>query len=166
MFRKVRDGEVCKDFPDALRSAFEEAVWFDELLSLRDELTHSDVGRCSLDKKTGLVSYIHLGIHESGNPLVIDDIFQKIDYFFEGVNGFTGRVFHYLNSLLNDKPVRQVCGIFSGRIYMRQVIPSLVRDFNSGFCESYRWFDLPGNPRCPFAESCGAYTSIRGEGSR
>ena len=157
MFRKVRDDDVCKDFPDALRSAFQEAVWFDELLSLRDELTHSDVGRCHLDKNKGLVSYIHVGIKKSGCPLVIDDIFARSDYLFEGVNKFLGRVFHYLNSLLTNKPVRQLCDIFFGRGYMRHVIPSMATDLNSGTCESHIWFDLPGNPRCPLADSCGAY---------
>lgn len=161
MFKNIRNGKVCNDFPEALRSAFQEAVWFDELLSIRDELTHSDIGQCHLDKNTGLVLYIHTGIKKSGSGLLIDDIFQKIGFLFEEVNKFLGRVFFHLNSLLKNEPMPQTCGIFNGRVYTRHVIPSMATDFNSGTCDSYRWFDLPDNPKCPFADSCGAYASAK-----
>ncbi len=161
MFKNIRNGKVCNDFPEALRSAFQEAIWFDQLRSIRDELTHSDLGQCHLDKNTGLVTYIHTGLKRSGKSLVIDDIFQKVDFFFEEVNKFLGRVFFYLNSLLKNEPIPQICGFFFGRVYERHVIPSLATDFNSGTCDSHRWFDLPANPKCPFADSCGAYASAK-----
>jgi len=159
MFERVRAGGLGADFPDALKTALANARWFDELRLLRDELTHSSVGQCRLNADTGSVFYMHSGIQRLGKPLIIDDVFKMIDELFEGVNGFLGKVFHHLNSLIKDDPILLMCGIFSNRVYMRRVIPSLVKDVHSGNCDSHRWFDLPGNPRCPLADICGAYPS-------
>lgn len=161
MFRNIQIGNVSSDFPEDLKTAFKDATWFDDLRSIRDELTHLDLGTCHLDKEKGLVSYMHHGIRRSEGYLIIEDIFQRIDLFIKGVNRFLGSVFHFLNSLLKKEPVFEMCGIFSGRGYSRYIVPSETIDFNSGVCDSHTWFDLPDNPRCPFADSCGAYASAK-----
>jgi hypothetical protein len=54
-----------------------------------------------------------------------------------------------------------LCGIFYGRAYTRQVVPSADVTFDSGTCDSHTWFDSAENPRCPFADSCGAYARTK-----
>jgi hypothetical protein len=162
MFQKVRSEGGVKEFPEALKSAFKNTDWFDRLRIIRDELTHLNLGSCHLDKETSKVSYMHHGINLQGKPLIIDDIFLEVDTVFEGVNTFLGSVFHYLNSQLKEDPVFQICGIFFGRVYTRHVGPHDSLGFDGGTCDSHVWFDSPENPRCPFAENCGAYASAKG----
>jgi hypothetical protein len=160
MFRKMQLQEHVNDFPHEIKAAFESAIWFNELRIMRDELTHLSLGSCHLDQATSKVSYMHQGIRNQDKPLIIDDIFAELERFFCGVNEFLGRVFHFLNSRLENKRVQQTCGIFSGRMYIRNVSPHEATDFNGGVCESFKWFDQPEEPRCSFAENCGAYKSV------
>lgn len=162
MFQKVRSEEGVKDFPGPLKFAFKNSDWFDKLRVLRDELTHLNLGNCHLNKETSKVVYMHHGIKIHGNPLIIDDIFTELEKFVDGVNTFLGYVFYYLNSQLKDDPVFQVCGIFFGRIYTRHVSPNDAKGFDGGTCDSHVWFDDSENPRCPFADHCGAYASAKG----
>ncbi len=156
-FQNIKKGKVDNNFPEQLAIAVTEASWYDEFRMLRDELTHHDTGSCHRDRDTGKVRYMHGGIKTKGNPLVIDDIFEKIEQTFSDVNQFVGRVFAYLYTQLNDKPVLQYCGIFGGRMYTRHVSPSEAIDFHGGICDAKKWFDLEENPTCIFANECGAY---------
>jgi hypothetical protein len=157
LFRKIQNGELDGVLHVALVAAFKNAAWYENFRKMRDELTHGDVGTCHLDKTTGKVSYMHRGLGNQARALVIEDVFERVESNLDDVNLFLGRVFQYLNTLLSAEPVFQMCGIFSGRVYTREVNPSEPVNFDSGMCTSYQWFDLEGNPACPFSPTCGAY---------
>lgn len=156
-FQNIKNGKIDKNFPEQLVIAVTEASWYDGFRAIRDELTHHDTGSCSKDRDTGKIRYFHHGIKIKDKPLIIEDIFEKIDQTFSDVNQFIGRVFAYLYSQLNDSPVLQFCGIFGGRMYTRYVSPSEAIDFHSGICDAKKWFELEENPTCIFANECGAY---------
>lgn len=157
LFKKVKDGEVSLQFPEPLKIAISEAVWYEEFRVIRDELTHQDTGRCHRNRETNVVSYMHPGITSHGRSLVVDDIFKYINDLFSGVNQFLGRVFAYLYSTLNDDPVRQICGIFQGRAYSRFVRPSEAIDFDGGVCAVKAAILSEENPDCPFMNTCKAF---------
>jgi len=97
-------------------------------------------------------------VKEDGNKcLIIEDAFERIETFKREVNSFEGMIFGVLNQTLKDEEVFQVCGFFGGRAYSRFVRLSDAVDFDSGRCDALRWFEKEGNPRCPFADNCGAY---------
>lgn len=156
-FKNVASGNIDKRFPEQLVIAVQEATWFDGFRKIRDELTHLETGTCHKDKETGKICYMHSGFSIQGKALVINDIFAKIDQTISEANQFIGRIFAYLYSQLDDKPVLQFCGIFGGRMYTRYVSPHEAVDFHSGVCDAHRWFDLEENPTCIFASECGAY---------
>jgi hypothetical protein len=156
-FQNACAGKFDPNFPEYLLEVLKEASWYPELREFRDELTHSDIGSCHLDKKTKKIFYMHTGLGQNGKSLVIDDIFTKLEEFVGNVNSFTGKVFWFLNQQLKDEEVFQMCGIFYGRIYSRYVSPRNAVDFNSGRCDVYRWFEKEENPTCPFVSTCGAY---------
>jgi hypothetical protein len=79
---------------------------------MRDALTHSDIGSCHLDDKSGKVFYMHGGLGTNTKAFVIEDIFSHIDNLMAGINQFMGKVFHCLNGTLEDREVWQMCGIF------------------------------------------------------
>lgn len=157
LFRNARNDVIGDDFPIRLKQAIAQSDWYEELLSIRDELTHSDIGNCWPDKETGTVRYFHHGIHRSGNPLIIDDVMGRILFFIESVNAFLGTVFNFLNTQLKFTTIDQMCGIFFGRLYLRKLPFTTPIDINSGTCVSHKWFDNLDGFTCPLAESCGAY---------
>lgn len=161
LFQKVRGGLLGNDFPDVLKQAIASADWYDELLAIRDELTHSDIGNCRVDRDTKLVTYMHTGIHREGKPLIINDVMGRIQFLIESINNFLGRIFHYLNTQLKITTVDQLCGFFFGRGYLRKVTLAPSIDLNSGICQSHTWFDNDTQFRCPLAGSCGAYESAK-----
>ena len=157
LFQNAFHDKIDDRFPEYLKETIKGAHWYSGLMKIRDELTHSDVGSCHLDRKTDKVSYIHTGFTINGKALVIEDIFEKVDDTFKDVNEFLSKIYGFLNSQLSDNEVWQMCGIFGGRIYSRFVKPSEAIDFNSGRCEAFQWFEKEENPTCPFVETCGAY---------
>lgn len=161
LFRNVRDNVIGDDFPMELKQAILQSDWYDELRSIRDELTHSDIGNCWTDKENGTVSYIHHGIHRSGKPLIIEDVMGRILFLIESVNTFLGTVFNFLNTQLEFTTIDQVCGIFFGRVYLRKLPFTPPININSGTCVSHKWFDNLEGFRCPLAESCGAYSRAK-----
>lgn len=144
-------------FPTELQTAFQSAVWFDELRAIRDELTHSGIGSCHKQAGQNNVTYMHGGILTNKKPLVINDVFGKIEEFINGVNLFLGQIFHFLNSQLKNQPTFALCGFFFGRAYARLIAIEEQIDFNSGTCQSRNWFDSEPDYKCPFADNCGAY---------
>lgn len=157
LFKKVKDGEMPTKFPEELKIAISEAVWYEEFRIIRDELTHQDTGLCHRNRETNVVSYMHSGITSHGRNLVIEDIFKYINDIFAGVNQFLGRVFAYLYSTLKDDPLRQICGIFQGRAYSRFVRPSEAIDFDGGVCAVKEAILSEQNPDCPFMSTCKAF---------
>lgn len=156
-FDNIINGKIDDKFPEQLLIAVKETDWYDELRKLRDELTHLDTGTCHKNKETQKVSYMHSGFSIDGKALIIDDIFLKLEQHIAGVNQFIGRIFSFLLSQLEDKPVLQLCGIFNGRMYTRHVSPFEAKDFHSGTCDAKKWFELDENPSCIFVNECGAY---------
>jgi hypothetical protein len=161
LFQNAFDNKIDERVPEFLRTTIKEANWYPAFRKVRDELTHSDIGSCHRDTKTGKVFYMHSGFQIDGRALVIEDIFGKIEEDFSNVNGFLGKVYAHLNTLLSDKEVWQMCGIFGGRIYSRFVVPSQAIDFNSGYCDAFRWFEKEPDHICPLIERCGAYKNRR-----
>jgi hypothetical protein len=157
LFQKVRSNLLGGDFPTELKQAIAESDWYDELLAIRDELTHSDIGNCWIDRETKLVTYMHTGINRDGKPLIINDVMGRIQFLIESINKFLGIVFHFLNSQLEFTTIDQLCGIFFGRCYLRKLSLEPSIDLNSGICQSHTWFDNEVQFRCPLADSCGAY---------
>ena len=158
MFDKMQSNEISfEKFPNELKKIFQEALWYKELLYLRDELTHASTGSCH--KEGTLVKYIHYGIRIQNEPLICYDIFHKIRELIHSINIFLGAIFRYLNTTLEKAPIEIICGIFYGRAYSRQVEYTYSLNFNSGSCQSKEWFDLPENKdfKCPFVNECGAY---------
>lgn len=156
LFQRINHGELGVDFPAPLKNAFLDAGWYEELLAIRDELTHSDVGFCRLDPTSRLIAYSHQGVSRNGSSLNIPDVFGKLDELISGINLFLGSVFGYLNSQLQPNVIDQLCGIFFGRGYMRRLPLQGEIDFDSGTCQS-RLCDTEAEYRCPFADKCGAY---------
>lgn len=156
-FQGAADGKLDPTIPEQIRRAFEQAPWYPRLRRLRDALTHVGPGSCHLDRATGRVMYFHDAVREGDRVTHIPDIFAVLDAHFQNVNLFLGQVFSGLLVTLKDDEVQQTCGFFGGRVYMRRVRPSEAQSVQSGRCESFRWFELPENPRCPLAASCEAY---------
>ncbi|KQY95138.1 hypothetical protein ASD21_07165 [Caulobacter sp. Root1455] len=143
--------------PPEIATTLADVGWYRRLLHLRDELTHLDTGAVHRDSETRLIRYIHHGLTEQANALVIDDIFEWIDTTLVDVDAWLGQVFHFLNSTLSNAEVTVPCAVVEGRFMMRMVSGKPPVTFHSGRCISAQWFDIPGNPRCPFASECGAY---------
>ncbi|WP_138223340.1 hypothetical protein [Nibricoccus aquaticus] len=157
-FNTAAAGKLDPRTPEPIRAAFCDAKWYHGLRELRDALAHIGPGNCHLNRETGLVMYFHDAIRDEAKLRYISDIFAELTKYFDSVNRFLGQVFGALLATLKDEEVWQMCGIFSGRLYHRFVRPSEAKDFNSGRCDAHSWFDLPDNPRCPFADICSAYS--------
>ena len=157
LFQRIQADELGSDFPQELKAALREAIWYNDLRMIRDELTHSSLGACRLDSTSKEISYVHFGIRKQNEPLQIANVFTKIGIFQTGINLLLGQVFHFLNSLLKPVPMPIPCGMYKGRMYMRMLEISEKIDFDSGACMSRHWFDLEPDYRCPFLETCGAY---------
>ncbi|BDY16020.1 hypothetical protein Sulfitobl28_19900 [Sulfitobacter pontiacus] len=143
--------------PQPIIDEIVSAEWYLPLRYLRDEITHFDVGHCSLDNDTGLVRYAHFGMKKNQKPLIYDNIFLTMDGNFDAVNLFLGKVFKCLLTTLGDTPIQLMCGTTHGRVLMRSIVPTEPLSFDGGICLSHQWFELPENPDCPFAANCGAY---------
>jgi len=163
-FQNAHKGELDDRVPAPIREAIADTKdWYPNLLRLRDELTHSNVGLCHRDNKTGIVIYMHDGLGIPGSSLVIHYVFSDLKNYFEKINELLGLVFCELNRTLDDKQVEMMCGVFDGRFYERVVRPSEAIDSNGGVCKSYKWFDREENPDCPLKINCQAYASAKEE---
>lgn len=162
LFQNGHKLELDERIPEPIRQQFHlSTTWFGELCTYRDEMTHSDVGTCHRDLKSGKLQYMHAGLGSGQRALVIEDVVAKIEWFRDAINGFLGRVFLQLNRSLKDLDTEQICGIFNGRFYERTVKPSEATDFDGGRCKSFQWFDESADHVCPLKSSCGAYARAK-----
>ena len=162
LFENAENGKIEDKVPIEIRNALIEANkdWYPLLQGIRNAINHSNIGSCHLNGDK--VSYFYPdSAKKPNNESVCEDIFQEVSNYATKVNMFLGVVFHSLNTTLNDTPTTQICGVFGGRFYQRIVSPHEARDFNSGLCESYKWFEQESNPTCPFVNTCGAYLRIK-----
>jgi hypothetical protein len=160
-FARVRSGSLDTVLPVELLSAFKEADWYDPLRVLRDELTHWDIGSVHQDQTTGKISYMHTGLGTRERAFVIEDIFGRMEADIHAVNLFLGKLFHQLNTLLQDVPVIQLCGLHQGKALIREIRPEPTITFDSGKCLAVAWIEDEGKPTCPLL--CGAYWKAKAE---
>ena len=149
--------KITEPFPEEIKRILRAVDWYHDLRVVRDELTHREIGHCSLDHKTGQVNYLLHGLVHEDRPLHIPDIFSWFEQKFHQVNQFTGILFRYLNTTLGAGEVMAVCGMTQGRMLIRYVNPAQVLTFDNGRCGSRQWIDNPAGPTCPFKPWCGAY---------
>jgi len=160
LFAWVTRSDTPGSFPPEIANAIRNANWYTELLYLRDELTHLDVGSCSVIGDGDKISYSHHGVSKAGKPLVINDILGHAHQLAAEIQSFVSAVFAYFNSELAPSEVDQLCGFFLGRAYMRRLPSQRPVTFDSGTCAANGWFDTTPGYRCPFADSCGAYRRV------
>lgn len=160
-FQRFMSGEIGASFPAELTELIRSCDWYEELRVIRDELTHADIGHCSLERGTAFVTYMHTGVRADGSPLIINDVLGRLDALSAQINQFMGGVFNFLNRQLKPTEVDQLCGFFYGRAYLRKLQLKNALDINSGLCTSYHWFDTTAGFRCPLADNCGAYQSAK-----
>jgi nucleoid DNA-binding protein len=156
LFKNASEGKLDEKVPKEIRVALAEANWFPKLRDIRTAITHYNIGSCHMDKD-GRISYF---LHQFGtqtNTLVTEDVIQEVSTYANQINKLLGRIYRTLNNTLKDVETVQICGIFGGRIYQRFVSSQEARDFNSGRCKSYEWFEKDTEPTCPFTKDCGAY---------
>lgn len=144
-------------FPESLKSFLQEALWFEDLCRIRDELVHAGLGVVHWDERDGSAEYANPEVLLDGETLVLEDVFGWLEEKRGELNEFLGEVFRQLNETLNDRPVKTPCGMVGERLLERWVNPADELTFDSGRCASWQWFERPENPTCPFKESCGAY---------
>lgn len=155
LFRNT--SKISRALPESLKSVIQGSSWYEDFRRIRNELVHAEIGAVHLNEQNGSVEYFHPGITTDNRALVRKDVFDWLDGLQGEVNQFLGEVFHYLNETLEDKPVEVWCGMTEGRALMRRVSPVGELTFDSGMCVSWKWFEKPENPTCPFKENCGAY---------
>jgi hypothetical protein len=161
LFQKVKANQLGPGFPQELSQTIAAADWYEELLVIRDELTHADVGTCRRDAENKTITYTHSGILSGGKSLTVNDVMSKLAVLTESIRVFLEKIFHYLNTQLEPVSIDQLCGIFYGRGYMRKLPLEMPITFDSGSCMSHSWFDQEVGYRCPFADNCGAYARAR-----
>jgi hypothetical protein len=154
-FARAQSGKFDGLLPDGLLVAIKGADWYEPLRTLRDELTHSDIGSVHQDQTTGRVSYMHTGLGTGERAFIIEDILARMDADIQAVNQFLGVLFLHLNTLLTDAPTVQLCGLHQGKALIREISPEPTLNFDSGKCLAVAWIEVDGKPTCPLL--CGAY---------
>lgn len=160
-FGRLQAGnQFGQPFPERLAEVVRHAVWFPELMALRDTLTHFDTGFIIRDRETSNISYFHPTHGKRDNAMLFDDVFMWLAEAVEKINQFLGETFSILLSILSHERVEVFCGFVDGRILQRSV--SYIEDVSGsgGDCLSAEWFDQPGNPRCPLVEICPIYLKL------
>ena len=143
--------------PESLKSFLREALWFEDLCRIRDELVHAELGVVHWNERDGSAEYANPEVLLHGEGLVLEDVLGWLEEMRGEANEFLGEAFRQLNETLNDRPVKTSCGMVGERPHERWVSPAEELTFDSGMCASWQWFERPENPTCPFKESCGAY---------
>lgn len=156
LFKNASEGKLDERVPIEIRAALAEASWFPKLRDIRTAIIHYNIGSCHMGED-GRISYFLQQFGTQNNTLVTEDVIQEVLTYADQINRFLGRIYRALNNTLKDVETVQICGIIGGRIYERYVSPQEARDFNSGRCKSYAWFEKDTEPTCPFAKNCRAY---------
>jgi len=157
LFRNAFDNKLDKSIPSVISNILAEAYenWFNNLRKIRIQVTHFDTGYCTKIKNK--ISYIHPGLGTELRAFVSEDIFSDLDILNNQITLLLNTVFIELLKTLSHTRGRQICCIFNGRFYERDVSAWEAIDFHGGICRSYKWFEKNGSPTCPFASNCGAY---------
>jgi hypothetical protein len=157
LFGNARDGKVDARVPSSIRSSLAEATWYDSLRRLRDGIAHGETGSCHFDRKTRVIDYFHVGLGDQSRALVIPNVVAVLLEYIASVKAFITSVFAELNRTLKNDRTMQLCGIFRGLVYSRQVAVGEATDFAGGVCSSYEWFEKEESKLCPLRLKCHAY---------
>ncbi|MFH1368053.1 MAG: hypothetical protein ABII64_02875 [Elusimicrobiota bacterium] len=147
--------KIPDEIIEILRKSFN---WYEEYRILRDEISHSDIGTCHMDKASGRIFYLHTGLGTATRAKVIDDIFQYLEDKLDNINALLGGIYRSMNSTLGSERIRMMCGFFNNRMYFRSVSCTEAKNINSGECLSREQFDNGKLPICPLKDKCGAYS--------
>lgn len=158
--RSIEEGSIL-EIPEGVRATLANASFFQSLQTIRTSIAHYDVGMCFFDKSSEMISYMCPAPLAGNRNGLVADVFGHIFKRSEDIVKLLNAVFAELNASLCDHVTEQMCGFFGGRPYTRLVRPSEAVDFHGGICKSHDWFEKPQNPRCPFADRCGAYSRVQ-----
>lgn len=161
LFSNAMNNKLDKRIPINIINAFKNAEWYLGFRRLRSEIVHSETGSCFYDSSSDKLGYMHAGLGTPQKAMVIDDIYSFIDTLLKDLNIFYGLIFHELNISLVDLEMKHLCGVFSARLYYRKIKLTEAKDFNSGTCDSYNWFEKSDTLKCPFSKECGAYLKLK-----
>lgn len=159
LFKRASENQYGPEFPEDIRAVLATAFdsWFPRLRLIRTEVTHGDIGSCHLDEKSEKVFYMHGGLGSGTRALVIEDVVADLNQQSVSVSALVEAIFLSLCSKLEPVERTAYCGIYKGRFYQREVVPSADMTFDSGRCKSRVWFDKEAGYECPLRQSCGAY---------
>jgi hypothetical protein len=159
LFARAHANSYGSEFPEEIRShlATSYVTWFPQLRRMRTELTHGDVGHCSLDPKTGGITYLHPNLGTTSQAFVMNDIIGEVNGFAQAVFELMETIFGYLYAQLSPVERQLPCGFYQGRLYERHVAPGPDLSFASGRCFSKVWFEQEADCVCPMRHRCGAY---------
>lgn len=154
-FIENKDGTQDSLPPEIRLSSRDE---WKEVLELRTQLTHWDIGHASIDDN-GRVRYAHFSVKNNGTVFSVEDVFAWLRTLEGRLVEFQERVFGFLNeNHMVPGAVQATCGIHRGRFYTRLVDPTEPLTRNSGICQARTWFEKEeGVAPCPLREDCGAY---------
>ena len=159
LFKRAAENKYGANFPSEINSALTDAFndWFPKLRSLRTELQHGQIGSCHHDRETEKIVYMNSGIIVDGRAFIIEDLTQFLNQMRMNINKLVQTICEFLYQQLEPKVTRQICGIYKGRWYGRNVAPSESLSFTDGICHSYAWFENEPECRCPLAVNCIPY---------
>ena len=80
-------------FPESLKSFLQEALWFEDLYRIRDELVHAGLGVVHWDERDGSAEYANPEVLLDGETLVLEDVFGWLEEKRGELNEFLGEVF-------------------------------------------------------------------------
>lgn len=157
--RRAKGGygpEFPSEFTDALASA--HGSWLPRLRQIRTLTTHGETGSCHLNRKTGIISYWHMGSSRSGGKSVeIEKVVELSSETYASIVALTEMFFNRFYLSLEPIERHLACGIYKGRGYERVVSPKPMLSFNDGRCWSREWFDKKPGHECPKRDNCAAY---------
>ncbi|HLO86118.1 MAG TPA: hypothetical protein VK203_14075 [Nostocaceae cyanobacterium] len=166
LFKKAAEESYGEGFPleiaTLLKAAYES--WFIKLRELRSELTHGNLGICSMQDEEKIV-YIHHGISLGKQPLIIDDIIAWLNTNINQVNVLLNDICKFWFNQLEPREVLENCGIHKGRFMGRVIMITEPIDQDSGLCIFRHFYEEYPEFACPIKDSCAAYARV-GSNSR
>ncbi len=166
LFKKAVEGKYDKGFPPEidnwLKAAYQD--WFPELRRLRVELTHGQVGTCSM-KNNSCISYIHYGLRSNSNKnvFIIENIIDWINFHASHVDSLLNTICKFWFDQLEPREVIEMCGVHQGRVIIRAIEITEPVNQDSGLCLFRHAFEEEPEWACPLRDSCAAYERVGGD---
>ena len=159
LFRKAEERGYGPEFPEEIRLYLETSwkSWFPDLREIRSEITHGEVGSCSLDDSDKTVRYFQHGMQRQGRSLIVPNVVSVLNDLRVKIFELLDCIFGVWVRQLEYREVTAVCGVWKARFYERRVGYNPALSFHSGECGSANWFKDEPEYACPLRETCGAY---------